>query len=477
MSDTHLRVAPPPRSDASPVARRPSIGERLARRMVLHDLSTLAGGILEIAEHHADGADTLRLGTPHADGLRARLEVRDPAFWSRIALGGSIGAAEAFVEELWTSERPTDLVRLIARNPAINNGLETGLAARLQKMYQQWHAARDNSREGSRTNIAAHYDLGNDFFSRFLDPTMMYSCGVFESEDTSLHEAQIAKLDLICAKLGLGPEHDVVEIGTGWGGFAIHAARTTGCRVWTTTISPAQHAEAERRIREAGLEDRITLLALDYRDLPDELGHGRFDRLVSIEMIEAVGEAYLDTYLETCAALLRPDGLGLIQAIVMAEAQYPTYRTGTDFIQRYIFPGSFIPSTRDLARRSSRTTLRLVQLDDLTAHYPPTLRAWAQGVEAHRAELLAEGYTDDFLRLWEFYLAYCEGGFMERATGDVHLLFANPEAALPTAFVEAPPFEDGAPPFVSAGGGTPPLATHSADGPGETPAAPSGETP
>ncbi len=460
MSDTRLRVAPPPRSDSTPTARRPSIGEKLARRMVLHDLSAVRGGTLEIVEHRPDGPTTQRLGAPAPDGLAARLEVHDPAFWSRIALGGSIGAAEAFVEELWTSARPTDLVRLIARNPAINNGLETGLAARLQKMYQQWHAARDNSREGSRTNIAAHYDLGNDFFGRFLDDTMMYSCGVFERDDASLYEAQVAKLDLLCAKLGLGPEHDVIEIGTGWGGFAIHAARTTGCRVWTTTISPAQHAEAEARIRAAGLEDRITLLSSDYRDLPEVLGRGRFDRLVSIEMIEAVGEAYLDTYLETCAALLRPDGLALIQAIVIAEAQYPIYRTGTDFIQRYIFPGSFIPSTLDLRRRSEQTSMRLVHLDDITAHYPPTLRAWAAGVEAHRDDLLEQGYTEDFLRLWQFYLAYCEGGFMERATGDVHLLFANPEAtpgAAPDAFVAAPIFDDGREPFVHPDGGTPPL--------------------
>jgi cyclopropane-fatty-acyl-phospholipid synthase len=435
--------------------------ERIARRLVIHDLASLSGGLLEVTEHRPGGDDMLRLGQPGPDGLIARLEVRDPAFWTRIVFGGSIGAAEAFVEELWTSPEPTALIRLIARNPAINNGLETGVAAWVQRTYRHWHDARDNSKEGSRTNIAAHYDLGNDFFGRFLDPTMMYSCGVFADPAATLEEAQIAKLDLICRKLGLGPDHDVVEIGTGWGGFAIHAARTTGCRVWTTTISPAQHAEAERRIRDAGLEDRITLLSSDYRDLPETLGRGRFDRLVSIEMIEAVGEPYLDRYLQTCADLLRPDGVALIQAIVMAESQYETYRTGTDFIQRYIFPGSFLPSVIDLRRRALATSLELVQLDDLTPHYPPTLRAWADAVTEHESELVAQGYSADFLRLWHFYLAYCEGGFMERATGDVHLLFAQPEAALSHDLPTAPVFTDGMPPFVSEGGGTPPSGPRS----------------
>jgi cyclopropane-fatty-acyl-phospholipid synthase len=459
MSDARLRVAPPPRSIAAPSSRRPSLVERLARRLVLRDLRSLEGGLLEVVEHRPGGEQTLRLGKPAADDLVARLDVRDPAFWARVAFGGSIGAAEAFVEDLWTSAEPTAVVRLIARNPAINNDLEAGFAAWVQRTYRKWHDARDNSKEGSRTNIAAHYDLGNDFFGRFLDSTMMYSCGVFAEPDATLHEAQVAKLDLICRKLGLGPDHEVVEIGTGWGGFAIHAARTTGCRVWTTTISPAQHAEAERRIRAEGLEDRITLLASDYRDLPAELGRGRFDRLVSIEMIEAVGDAYLDVYLQTCAELLRPDGLALIQGIVMAESQYDTYRTGTDFIQRYIFPGSFLPSVQDLRARASHTSLRLAQLDDLTPHYPPTLRAWGVAVAEHADELLREGYSADFLRLWQFYLAYCEGGFMERATGDVHLLFAQPDAALSDRLPRAPVFDDGRPSFVSLGGGTPPLGS------------------
>lgn len=456
MSETHLRVTPPTRSGRV-LPRRPSLPERLARRLVLRDLRDLSGGHLTVREELPDGASFVRLGEDGRDGLSAEVRVRSPDFWTRIARGGSIGAAEAFVEELWTTPDPTAVIRLVARNPSINHRLERGLAAWLQRAYRRWHADRANCRDGSRTNIAAHYDLGNDFFSRFLDESMMYSCAVFPRPDAGLAEAQEAKLDLICRKLALRPEHRVVEIGTGWGGFALHAARTVGCRVWTTTISAAQRAEADRRIREAGVEDRVTLLPHDYRDLPGELGEGRFHRLVSLEMIEAVGEGYLNAYLESCARLLRPDGLGLLQAIVMAEDQYPTYRRSTDFIQRYIFPGSFLPSVRDLRRRLDATSLSLVQLDDLTAHYPPTLRAWAQNVCHRYDELRAQGYSEDFLRLWHYYLSYCEGGFLERTIGDVHLLLAGPEARLPREIPRAPHYPDGAPPFVRAGGGTPPL--------------------
>jgi cyclopropane-fatty-acyl-phospholipid synthase len=458
MSETHLHVTPPRFTGGADRPRRPSLGERLARRLVLRDLRTLSRGILTVREEGPDGSSFHRLGEEAPDGLRAEVRVRSPAFWSRVARGGSIGAAEAWVEELWTSPDLTAVIRLVARNPAINNGLEQGLAAWLQRTYRRWHEGRANSREGSRTNIAAHYDLGNDFFERFLDETMTYSCGVFPRPEASLREAQEAKLDLICRKLGLRPEHRVVEIGAGWGGFAIHAARTVGCRVWTTTISGAQREEAERRIRAAGVEDRVTLLPLDYRDLPRELGEGRFDRLVSIEMIEAVGEGFLDTYLDTCARLLRPDGLALLQAIVMSEEQYPVYRTGTDFIQRYVFPGSFLPSVQDLRRRLVATPLRLAHLDDLTAHYPPTLRAWSRAVRHRRKALLDRGYSDDFLRLWDFYLAYCEGGFLERTIGDVHLLLAGPGARVVAPVPGAPAFPDGTPPFVREGGGTPPLA-------------------
>ncbi len=456
MTETRLRVSPPSRRSGTTEPRRPTLGERLARWLVLRDLRDDLVGRLTIREEEPGGESAIRVGTEAPDGLAAEIRVRSPEFWTRVALGGSIGAAEAFVEELWASPDPTAVVRVVARNPSLNDGLERGLAAWVQRAYRRWHEGRANSRDGSRTNIAAHYDLGNDFFQRFLDPTMMYSCGVFPRPEASLAEAQEAKLDLVCRRLGLRPGHRVVEIGTGWGGFAIHAARTVGCRVWTTTISPAQREEARRRIRAAGVEDRVTLLSLDYRDLPAELGEGSFDRLVSLEMIEAVGEEYLDGFLDVCARILKPDGLALLQAIVMAEDRYAGYRTATDFIQRYVFPGSFLPSVADLRRRLGRTGLRLADLDDLTAHYPPTLRAWAEGVCTHW-DPLREAYSEDFLRLWHYYLAYCEGGFLERTIGDVHLLLAGPEAAAPADPPRVPVYPDGMPSFVGPAGGTPAL--------------------
>jgi len=456
MNPDGTRVAAPEATRARSSGRRARLLERIARVFVLRGLRDLSGGTLLLRE----GDTERRLGDPgeSREPVEARLDVLDPRFWRQLAFGGSIGAAEAFVEERWTSPDPTAVVRLVARNPAVNQGMEKGLAAVLQRMYRRWHAARANSRAGSRSNIAAHYDLGNDFFSRFLDPTMMYSCAVFDDASTGLEAAQRIKLDLVCEKLDLRPEHDVVEIGTGWGGFAVHAARTIGCRVVTTTISEEQRAEATRRVRDAGVEDRVTVLGADYRDLPLELGEGRFDRLVSIEMIEAVGEAYLGRYLEVCDRLLNARGRALVQAIVMSDQNYPLYRRGTDFIQRHVFPGSHLPSVRVLRERLASTRLALVHLDDLTSHYPPTLRAWAEALEDHRGELADAGYDEAFQRLWTFYLAYCEGGFLERTIGDVHLLLARPGAAPATVPVAAPVYPDGQPPFVRVGGGTPPIA-------------------
>lgn len=455
MTPDGTRVAAPGSARARSPGRRARLVERLARFFVLRGLRELAGGTLVLRE----GGRVRHLG--HGSGgatpIDARLDVHDPHFWTQVAFGGSIGAAEAFVQRRWTSPDPTAVVRLVARNPSINEGLESGLAATLQRVYRRWHERRENSRRGSRSNIAAHYDLGNDFFSRFLDPTMMYSCAVFEEPSAGLEQAQRRKLDLVCEKLRLRPEHEVVEIGTGWGGFAVHAARTIGCRVVTTTISAEQRAEATRRVRAAGVEDRVTVLEEDYRDLPRELGAGRFDRLVSIEMIEAVGEAYLGRFLEVCDRLLGARGLALVQAIVMSDATYPLYRRRTDFIQRYVFPGSHLPSVRVLRDRLAATDLALVQIDDLTSHYPPTLRAWADALSTHRDELVGAGYGEDLLRLWTFYLAYCEGGFLERTIGDVHLLLARPDAPPATPPATAPVHPDGQPPFVRVGGGTPPL--------------------
>jgi cyclopropane-fatty-acyl-phospholipid synthase len=279
-----------------------------------------------------------------------------------------------------------------------------------------------NTRDGSRRNIAAHYDLGNDFFKLFLDETLMYSCAVFSQPDMSLHQAQLTKLDLICRRLNLNPDDHLLEIGTGWGGFALHAASHYGCRVTTTTISEQQYQLAAERIAAAGLSDRITLLKQDYRDLK-----GCFDKLVSIEMIEAVGHQYYPTFFKTCGQLLKPDGLMLLQAITINDRFYRRARDEVDFIKRHIFPGSCIPSIAALVDASALASdLQLTEVREIGPHYATTLRRWREAFMSQRDTVRAQGYPEEFIRLWEFYLAYCEGGYTERVLGDLHMVFSKP---------------------------------------------------
>ena len=285
-----------------------------------------------------------------------------------------------------------------------------------------WHALRRNTRTGSRRNIAAHYDLGNDFFRLFLSEDLMYSSALYAGADDTLEAASTRKLDRICEKLQLSPGDHVVEIGTGWGGFALHAARTRGCRVTTTTISREQHALASQRIAEAGLQERVTVLLSDYRDL-----QGQYDKLVSIEMVEAIGAHYMQAYFATLGRLLKPDGLGLVQAITIEDHRYAQALRSVDFIKRHIFPGSFIPSIAALLDAKSRSTdLALVHLEDFGPSYARTLHDWRERFTANREQARAQGYDERFLRMWAFYLAYCEGGFLERSIGVAHLLLAKP---------------------------------------------------
>ncbi|MDH5499845.1 MAG: cyclopropane-fatty-acyl-phospholipid synthase family protein, partial [Gammaproteobacteria bacterium] len=275
----------------------------------------------------------------------------------------------------------------------------------------------------SRKNISAHYDLGNEFFSLWLDETMMYSSAVFERSDMTLQEASVAKLERICRKLQLSSEDHVLEIGTGWGGFAIHAASQYGCRVTTTTISREQFEHATRRVAEAGLQDRITLLLRDYRDL-----EGRYDKLVSIEMIEAVGHEFLDSYFEKCAALLKPDGMMLLQAITIADQRYESALKSVDFIQRYIFPGGFLPSVTAMLRSITHSSdMRLYHLEDIGSHYAKTLFSWRMAFFRQIKKIRDMGYPDSFLRMWEYYYCYCEGAFIERAIGNVQMLLVRPD--------------------------------------------------
>ena len=399
-----------------PLAASPSLLER----MVLTRLEELASGSLTLhrgRERHEFG--TAVPGLPHAE-----LHVRDDRFWKAVALRGSIGAGEAFAKSWWTSDDPTAVVRLFARNHDALNGLEGGLARLSRPLLGLYHRLRRNTEDGSHSNISAHYDVSNEFFGLFLDDTMTYSCGVFEREDASMREASIAKIDRLCRKLDLRPEDHLLEIGTGWGAFALHAAREYGCRVTTTTISKEQHALAKQRFEEAGLTDRITLVTEDYRNLT-----GTYDKLVSVEMIEAVGANFFDTFFAKCASLLKPDGVMALQAITIADQHYERARRSVDFIQRHIFPGSCIPSVTALCSSMTRASdLRMTDLEDIGPHYVRTLATWRRNLRERWSEARAMGYSDEFLRIWEFYFCYCEGGFAERHIGDVHMVLEKPGA-------------------------------------------------
>jgi len=411
-----------------PEHRNASILQHLYRRVFFSRLQGLRHGtvtIREAEEQHRFGA------AEHPSGLRAAITVHDPRFYTRAVLGGGIGAAEGYMAGYWSCDDLTTLIRIMALNHRVQTGFEKGLARLTFPLHRLVHLLNGNTKKGSRKNIAAHYDLGNEFYELFLDETMTYSCGIFEEPESTLAEASFAKYDRICRKLRLGPDTEVLEIGSGWGGFAVHAASRCGCRVTTTTISRQQFEGARERIRAAGLDDRVTLLQEDYRDL-----RGTFDRLVSIEMIEAVGYGYLETYLGCCARLLKPDGMLLLQGITMPDHLFDRYRYSVDFINRYIFPGSCLTSVASLTGAAARATdLRLVHLEDITGHYARTLREWRKRFFERIDDVRSLGYPEEFIRMWEFYLCYCEGGFAERYIGDVQLLFTRPfcrlEAPLP----------------------------------------------
>jgi len=309
-------------------------------------------------------------------------------------------------------------------NREFMNDVDSGWSRLSAPLLKGAHWLNRNDKDGSRRNIAAHYDLGNRFFELFLDETMAYSCGIFSSPETTLREASEAKFDAACSKLGLQPGQHLLEIGTGWGGLAIHAARHYGCHVTTTTISREQYELARERIARAGLADRVTLLLEDYRDL-----RGQYDALVSIEMVEAVGHHYLDTYFRQCSRLLKPTGAMLLQAITIRDQFYAQAIGSVDFIKRFVFPGSFIPSVRALVDSAARVTdLKLFHLEDIGPDYARTLRLWRERFLARLPEVRAQGYPDSFVRMWEFYLCYCEGGFEERQLGDVQMLLTKPRS-------------------------------------------------
>ena len=388
-----------------------------ARKLVLAKLSNLQHGQLTLIENgkaQTFGQDS---------DLKATITVNDAHFYGEIAFGGSIGAGEAYMLGYWSADNLTHVIRIMCLNQSVMDTLEGGFQWLSKPLLKCLHWLNRNTADGSRKNIAAHYDLGNDFFALWLDPTMMYSAAIYADGNIDLQAASHKKLEIICQKLDLKPSDHVVEIGTGWGGCAIYAAQHYGCEVTTTTISTQQYTLAKQRVEAAKLQDKITLLLNDYRDLT-----GKFDKLVSIEMIEAVGHQFYDTYFAKCASLLNPNGLALIQAITIVDQRFESAKNSVDFIQRYIFPGSNIPSiTALLASATKVSDLRLLDCEDIGPHYATTLAAWRVNFFNKINDVRALGYSEEFIKMWEFYLCYCEGGFAERALGDAHLLLAKPE--------------------------------------------------
>ena len=385
------------------------------KRLVLRQLQKLERGCVALTH----GEETLNFGS---GSPVARLVVNDPTFFRKVALGGSVGAGEAYVAGMWDCDDLVALVRIFSLNAGALGGLDGARTGSSQLRDWLGHLWRRNSVSGSKRNIMAHYDLSNEFFASFLDSKMMYSSAVFESEGQALEAASTAKLDRLCQKLELGPEDHLLEIGTGWGGLAVHAARNFGCRVTTTTISPAQHRFAAQRVIEAGLQDRVDVLLEDYRNL-----EGRFDKVVSVEMVEAVGHEYLPVYFSTLNDLVREDGLIVLQAITIEDRRYRRALNSVDFIKKHIFPGSFIPCVSVLVSAAAKhTDAVLVNLEDIGLDYAWTLAAWSERLEANQDRIIELGLDDTLLRTWRFYLAYCEGGFRERAISDVQVVFAKP---------------------------------------------------
>lgn len=393
----------------------PNFGTRLARKLVHDRLEALSTARLEMVD-----AEGTRYFGPADAKTKARVVIHDPIAYARIAADGSVGAGEAFMDGQWDADDLVTVVRILARESSALSIVDEGSPRLGLAIDVAKHLLRRNTLRGSEKNIHEHYDLGNAFFARWLDPTMMYSAGIFEDETSTMEQASIAKLDRICRKLDLRPEDHLVEIGSGWGSMAIHAARHYGCRVTTTTISREQYELARERVRAAGLEDRVSVVLQDYRQL-----EGRFDKLVSIEMIEAVGDEFLETYFETCNRLLVPNGRALIQAITIPDSTYQTSLRTVDFVKKHIFPGCQIPSLARMTQAWGGTDFRLTSLEDLSVHYARTLRAWRLSFLAARKDISAMGYGERFLRMWEYYLAYCEGGFWERRVGDVQLVLCR----------------------------------------------------
>ncbi len=399
--------------DAAPT-RKFTWMQHFTRRKMMDWLGGLQGGQIQFSD-----AQTGEVFGPWDSPLCVSWQVNHPSFYSLLASQGAIGLAESYLRGYWQVDDLTTFIQILCRNLERTSSLKTGLSAITGYFRRLGYRFDSNSRSGSRRHIAAHYDLSNAFFELFLDPTMMYSSAWFEHDRMSLHEASLCKLERLCGKLDLQASDRVLEIGTGWGGFSLYAAKHIGCHVTTTTISPAQFEMTNDRVRHAGLNNRIKALSSDYRDL-----EGRYDKLVSIEVIEAIGERHLDEFFRKSNELLKPGGRCVMQAIVMPEQRYDTYRRGVDFIQKYIFPGGFLPSIVAIQQSAGRmTSFRLQSVEDMSRHYAETIMHWRAGFLDQLDEVRKLGFDDRFIRMWEYYLCYCEAAFREDTARVVQIVW------------------------------------------------------
>ena len=389
---------------------------QFARVLVFNQLKKIKTGHIAIIE----GAQKFSFGKK--DKLNVTVTVHDPRFYGALAFGGSIGVSEAFMQKFWSASDLTKLIRIMAINQNAMDQLESLFNIFLKPILKCLHYLNQNSVKGSEINISKHYDLGNDFFSLFLDSTMMYSSAVFKNPHDSLYQGSIHKLEKICQGLELNSQDHIIEIGSGWGGFAIYAAQHYGCKVTTATISKEQYKHVRQKIKDLKLSHKVIVLFADYRHLK-----GQYDKLVSIEMLEAVGYQYYETYFKVCASLLKPQGLAVIQTITIADQRYEKAKHSVDFIQRYIFPGSCIPSITALQNSMTQSSdLKIYSIQDIGAHYARTLALWRKGFFRRLKDIKALGFDDAFIRMWHFYFAYCEGGFQEKVISDIHLKLVKP---------------------------------------------------
>jgi len=390
----------------------------MLNKIVISKLNKISVGSLSLQ----DGKSRYTFGDQKNKKLHAEICVHDPKFYRFIVFGGSIGSSEAFMSGYWSSPNLTNVIRLFAVNAHLTDELESKFNFLIRPFFRVIHYLNKNSQRNSKRNISAHYDLSNKFFKLFLDETMMYSSAIFKTRNQTLKAASLNKLNIICQKLNLKPTDHVVEIGSGWGGFAIFAAENYGCKVTTTTISQQQYNYTRNLINKKKLEKKITLLFEDYRNL-----EGRYDKLVSIEMIEAVGHHYYHEYFKKINSLLKPDGIALIQAITIRDQRYSQALQNVDFIQKYIFPGSCIPSIEIIQKNLTKETDMIISdLENINHHYAKTLNLWQKAFNKNHNKIIKLGFDERFIRMWNFYFSYCEGGFAERVINDFHILMSKP---------------------------------------------------